>query len=68
MHYNDVLVFLNKNAGVHFGLVMSIHDAQFLTLVCIELGALGWDVSSGFGFFITWFVTDCLVLVIHHIC
>jgi len=33
MHYNDVLVFLNKNAGVHFGLVKSIHDAHFLTLV-----------------------------------
>ena len=33
MHHGDVLVLLNKNAGVQFGLVKSIRDAHFLTFV-----------------------------------
>ena len=41
MHHSDVLVLLNKNAGVQFGLMKSIHAAQLQLRLESNLARLG---------------------------
>jgi len=62
MQHSDVLVLLNKNAGVQFGLLKIIHDAHFLTFVLNRTWRAWVGCFLGVLHFHTSLVTDGLVL------